>query len=131
MYDVKSAHQEYRKKLKESREGITLSETETAYIADTLIPLVKQGVSLPIAYEAYADSMPVSCRTIYGYIDKGLFDVNNTDLRRKVCRRENRKKSGPKLKVDKTCHIGRTYADFEMYQEKHPDMNICEMDTVE
>ena len=131
MYDAESAHQEYRKKLKESREGITLSETETAYIADTLIPLVKQGVSLPIAYEAYADSMPVSCRTIYGYIDKGLFDVNNTDLRRKVRRRENRKKSGPKLKVDKTCHIGRTYADFEMYQEKHPDMNICEMDTVE
>ena len=131
MYDAEFAHREYKRKLSESREGITLSEKETSLIAETIIPLVKRGVSLPVAYEAHADSMPVSCRTIYGYIDKGLFDADNTDLRRRVRRRENRKKSGPTLKVDKSCHIGRTYADFEMYQKKHPDVNICEMDTVE
>ena len=131
MYDAEFAHREYKRKLSESREGITLSEKETSLIAETIIPLVKRGVSLPVDYEAHAESMPVSCRTIYGYIDKGLFDADNTDLRRRVRRRENRKKSGPTLKVDKSCHIGRTYADFEMYQKKHPDVNICEMDTVE
>ena len=41
------------------------------------------------------------------------------------------KKSGPELHVDKKCHVGRTYADFLVFIEKHPDIPVREMDTVE
>jgi IS30 family transposase len=75
--------------------------------------------------------MPVSVRTIYSYISKGVFDISNIDLRRMVQRKAGRRKSGPVLHVDKQCHIKRTYADFQAYLEKHPEFNVCEMDTVE
>jgi IS30 family transposase len=96
-----------------------------------VIPLIKNGVSLPVAYSAYADRMPVSDRTLYDYIDKGVFDAGNLDLHRKVRRKSSRQKSGPVLHVDKKCHVGRTYADFLAYLEDHPHARVSEMDTVE
>lgn len=131
IYDAEYAHKEYKMTLSESRSGISLTENELKHIEETVIPLVKNGISLPVAYDAYAASMPVSARTLYDYIDKGVFSAGNMDLRRKVSRRSTRKKSGPVLHVDKKCHIGRTYADFEAYMEENPPLNICEMDTVE
>lgn len=131
IYDAEYAHMEYKNTLSESRAGISLTENELQYIEKTIIPLIKNGVSLPIAYDAYAASMPVSERTLYDYIDKGVFSIGNLDLRRKVSRKPTRKKSGPILHVDKKCHVGRTYADFTEYISKHPDYNVNEMDTVE
>ena len=131
IYDAKYAQSQYRQNLSDSRAGISLTETQLKYIADTVIPLIKNGVSLPVAYDAFADSMPVSERTLYDYISKGVFNIDNTDLRRKVRRKVGRKKSGPILHVDKQCHIGRTYADFRSYLEGHPDVPVREMDTVE
>ena len=131
IYDAKYAQEQYRQNLSDSRAGISLTEEQLKYISDTVIPLIKNGVSLPIAYDAFADSMPVSERTLYDYISKGVFDIDNTDLRRKVHRKINRKKSGPILHVDKKCHIGRTYADFLAYLDSHPDVHVREMDTVE
>lgn len=104
---------------------------EFNFIAENIIPLIKKGISVPVVYEAYADRMPVSERTLYDYIDKGYFDAGNLDLRRKVRRKTNRQKSGPVLHVDKQCHVGRTYADFLAFIEAHPDASVSEMDTVE
>ena len=131
LYDAEYAHKAYKCLLSESRAGISLSESELEYIATTVIPLIKNGVSLPVAYAEYADSMPVSERTLYDYIDKGVFDADNLDLHRKVRRRSARQKSGPELHVDKKCHVGRTYAEFLDYLEKHPAAKVSEMDTVE
>jgi IS30 family transposase len=131
MYNANHAHSEYKRTLAEARTGISLSEEELDFIATTMIPLIKNGVSLPAAYSAYADAMPVSEKTIYDYINKGVFDIDNTDLRRKVRRKPDRKKSGPRLHVDKNCHVGRTHADFKAYLSNHPGVNVCEMDTVE
>ena len=131
MYFAEHAHRMYKQTLSESRIGISLSENELQFIADNIIPLIKNGVSVPVAYEYYADQMPVSLRTLYGYIDKGCFDAGNLDLHRKVQRKQTRQKSGPVLHVDKKCHVGRTYADFLAYLEEHPDAKVSEMDTVE
>ncbi|MDO5139477.1 MAG: IS30 family transposase [Oscillospiraceae bacterium] len=131
LYDAEYAHNEYKHTLSDSRSGISLTENELKYIEETVIPLVRNGVSVHIAYDAYADSMPVSERTLYDYIDKGVFSIGNLDLRRKVSRKPSRDKSGPVLHVDKKCHVGRTYADFEEYISDHPDLNVNEMDTVE
>lgn len=131
LYDAEYAHSQYKQTLSESRSGISITQDELQYISETIIPLINNGVSLPVAYAAYRDSMPVSERTLYDYIDKGVFKIGNLDLRRKVQRKPHRKKSGPELHVDKKCHVGRTYADFLAYVEMHPDIPVREMDTVE
>jgi IS30 family transposase len=130
-YQAEHAHAEYKKTLSESRSGISLSEEDLQVIANTVIPLIRNGISLPVAYDAYADQMPVSLRTLYKYVARGIFDIGPMDLRRTVQRRPNRKKSGPQLHVDKQCHINRTFADFLFYLEQHPELNVIEMDTVE
>ena len=68
-------------------------------------------------------------RTIYNYIDAGLLSVGNLDLPRKVCYKA-RKKKKP-LRVDKQCHLGRTYDDFLEYTAANPDIPVVEMDSVE
>ena len=62
---------------------------------------------------------------------KGLFlSVDNVDLPRKV--RYPVKFSHKKpVRVDKQCHVGRTYEDFEAYLAANPDIPVVEMDSVE
>ena len=60
MYFADHAHRMYKQTLSESRTGISLSEDEMKFIEDNIIPLIKNGVSVPVAYEYYADQMPVS-----------------------------------------------------------------------
>ena len=61
------------------------------------------------------------------YIDRDLLSIDNTDLRRKLRRKQAKKKSGPVLHVDKQCHAGRTYAYFQEFLRQHPTQNVCEM----
>lgn len=68
-------------------------------------------------------------KTIYNYIDAGLFTVGNIDLPRKVRYRIRKKKKS--VKVDKKCHVGRTYEDFLEYLSANPDTAVVEMDSVE
>ena len=120
LYDAKYAQQQYEQTLSESCRGISLTEQELDRINDTISPLLKKGQSLPVICERYRDELPVSDRTIYSYIDASLLDARNIDLRRKV-RRPERKKSGTVLRVDRKCHIGRTYEDYTEYMRENPD----------
>lgn len=129
-YDAKSAQMQAEEKLHESRKGISLSDNELEFLNCNIVPLIKKGISISTACETYGDQMPVCARTIYSYIDRKVFDLNNLDLRLKV-RRPQRKKSGPERKVDKQCCEGRTYADYLAYMKEHPEAVVCQMDTVE
>ena len=129
LYDAKYAQQQYEQRLSESRKGISLTEQELNRISDTITPLLKKGQSLPVICERYRDELPVSDRTIYSYIDAGLLDARNIDLRRKL-RRPERKKSGPVLRVDRKCHIGRSYEEYEEYMRQNPDAMVSQMDSV-
>ena len=131
LYFADHAQKIYRQTLTDSRAGISLSEDEFRFLTDNIVPLIRNGVSVPVVYDAYADRMPVSIRTLYDYIDKGYFDAGNLDLHRKVRRKSSRQKSGPVLHVDKKCHVGRTYADFLAFMNVYPNYKISEMDTVE
>ena len=68
-------------------------------------------------------------RTIYNYVDAGLLSVGNMDLPRKV--RYKVRKRKPSVRVDKQCHLGRTYEDFLEYTAANPDVPIVEIDSVE
>ena len=129
LYDAKYAQEQYEKTLSESRRGISLTEQELDRINDTISPLLKKGQSLPTICERYRDELPVTDRTIYSYIDAGLLDARNIDLRRKL-RRPERKKSGPVLRVDRKCHIDCTYEDCQAYMAQNPDAMVSQMDSV-
>lgn len=51
------------------------------------------------------------------------------DLPRKV--RYARRKRKKVYKVDKSCRLGRTYADYQLYIREHPDLPVTQIDSVE
>ena len=113
----------------ESRQGINLTAEELRRVDDIITPLIRQGQSIHHICANNADDIMLDERTIYNYIDAGLFSVGNIDLPRKVVYR---KRKGKKpVRVDKQCHIGRTYEDYQQYKEENPDVAVVEMDSVE
>ena len=65
----------------------------------------------------------------YSYIDAGLLDARNMDLRRKL-RGSERKKSGLVFRVDRKCHIGRSYEEYDEYVRQNSDAMVSQMDSV-
>lgn len=128
-YDAKIAQKAYEDSLKESRQGIDITPDELTRIDKIISPLVKQGQSVHQICINNADEIMVDERTIYNYIEAGVLSIGNLDLPRKV--RYRKRKSKKVVHVDKKCHIGRTYEDFEAFMEEHPDYAVVEMDSVE
>lgn len=75
----------------------------------------------------HKDELSVSEKTIYNYIDGGLFELKNIDLPRKVRYRARRKKI--EHKIDARCREGRTYEDYLKYIAENP-VPVVQMDTV-
>lgn len=125
-YDAKEAQKMYEENLSESRKGISLTESDLEYLDRIVSQKIRQGFSIPVICMEHADILPVSERTIYTYVGSGLLGADNLDLRRTV----QRKKTGPVLRVDKKCHMGRTYEDYLQYMEEHPDTCVCQMDSI-
>ena len=128
-YDAKLAQEAYETLRSESRKGISLSEEELAYLDSVVSPEIKRGQAVSVVWNTHKAEMPVSDRTLYTYINSGLLEADNFDLRRKL-RMPSRKKSGPVLRVDKQCHIDRGYGDYKAYVSRHPDAAISQMDSV-
>lgn len=129
IYDAKLAQAHYEANFSESRKGISLSESELEYLDQVVADGIKRGLSVSVIWETHKDEMPVSVKTIYSYIDSGLLSTDNHDLRLKL-RRPTRKKSGPVLKVDRKCCVGRTYDDYLEYRHANPDLPVVQMDSV-
>ena len=128
-YDAKEAHKAYERTRSDSRKGIDLTPEELARLDSVITPLIKQGQSIHQICMNNADIIMVDERTIYNYIDSGVLSVGNIDLPRKV--RYKKRKVKKCVRVDKKCHIGRTYEDFERFMAEHPDYAVVEMDSVE
>ena len=129
LYDAKTAQREYESTLRESREGIATSSEELQRIDEFISPLIKQGQSIHHICVNNADEIMLDGKTIYNYVDAGLFSARNVDLPRKV--RYRRRKKKKTVHIDKKCHVGRTYEDFNAFIEANPDVNVVEMDSVE
>lgn len=129
LYDAKFAQIEYESVRSESRSGFAIDSVELKRIDNIITPLVKQGHSVHQICVNNADQIMLDEKTIYNYIDAGLFSIHNIDLPRKVRYRVRKKKKT--VRVDKKCHIGRTYEDFKSYTVANPDVSVVEMDSVE
>lgn len=129
LYEAKYAQNEYEAVRSESRQGFATDPAELKRIDSIISPLVKQGQSIHQICVNNADLIMLDEKTIYNYIDAGILSVGNIDLPRKV-RYRIRKKKKP-VKVDKQCHVGRTYEDYLAYIAANPDVAVVEMDSVE
>ena len=109
-YDARFADRKYRELLSFSRSGINMTKQELHRKDMIVSPLIAQGQS-PYHIVTNHPELDMSVRTVYTYLDNGLFTARNIDLKRK-----------PKFKprkchktqiTDRTVFIGRTYADFQ------------------
>ena len=130
IYSSKYADDCYRETLSSSREGINQTPESIQKMNDILTPLIQKGQSIAHIYATHAEDLGCSKRTTYTYIDAGVFDVRNIDLRRKVKYKKRRKATNTSAK-NRAYRVGHNYEDFQKRIEKDPDVSIVEMDCVE
>lgn len=130
IYDAKKAQSMYEEKLSDSRQGISLNESELVSLDKIVSPLLKKGQSVRHICQIRGSEITVSNRTIYKYLHNNYLSADLFDLKRTV-QRKHRKKPGPPLLIDKSCRLNRLYSDFLLYVKQHPESNIVEADTIE
>lgn len=130
IYSSKYAQDTYENLRTSSREGINQTPESIQKLDDLLSPLIKKGQSIAHIYASHADEIACSRRTIYSYIDKGVFKARNIDLRRKVVYKPRKRKTATSIK-DRAFRKGRGYKEFLEYLEKNRPARVVEMDTVE
>ena len=129
-YNAIEADKAYRRDLVDYREGVNLTTKERDAIGEILAPLLKQGQSVHQLLSAHQEIIQ-SERTIYNYIESGLFKsqgIDNFSLKEQV----NRKQRSTKLKKRKepVNYIGRKYLDYLRFCEENPGTPVVEMDTL-
>ena len=129
LYIAHDAQKEYEAVRSEARQGIQLTESDAQRIDSIISPLLRKGQSLHNICINHRDEIMFDERTLYNYVDYGIFSAKNIDMPRKV--RMSRRKPRKIYKVDKTCRIGRTHNDFIAFMQSHPCFPIVEMDSVE
>lgn len=128
-YQAEEAHRRYRETLSDSRAGINLTPEQLKELDDFISPLIRKGQPLSHIFSVYGDMLPCSRKTIYNYLDMGLFSVKNVDLPRRV-RYKLRKKRRGENPVKYAYRNRRTYTDFLSFVEAFPEYEVVEMDTV-
>lgn len=131
-YSAQQADESAGELLVSCRDGINQSPVDIAILDELISPLLKQGQSLAHIYAHHGHEIPCSRRTLYNYIDKGVFTARNIDLRRRVRYKCKERRTGTRISLAaKEFRIGRTYEDFCSLMKKAPASSVVEMDTVE
>lgn len=130
IYSAVHAQREYEAVRTEARQGIQLTEDEALRLDALISPLLMKGQSLHHICVNHADEIMLNERSLYNYVDNGLFAARNIDMPR-VVRMGKRKQKKDFFKVDKKCRLGRTYQDFLNFMAEHPGLPIVETDSVE
>ena len=131
-YYAEDAHNDYRKTLVESREGIDFENDEFRKMDKIIKEEVDKGHSFYMIVLDHPE-FNITERTLYYYQEKGYLSCKNIDLPR-IVRYRKRKRNVPKNKSDRKeneCRINRTYQDFIRYKEANKLTYYVEMDTVE
>ncbi len=130
IYSAVHAQREYEAVRSESRQGLQLTEDDALRLDSIISPLLMKGQSLHHICVNHVDEIMFNERSLYNYVDDGIFTARNIDMPR-VVRMGKRKKKKDSFKVDKKCRIGRTYQDFLQFMADNPALPIVEMDSVE
>lgn len=122
-YNARFANRKYQEILSNSRSGINMTKHELRQIDKVITPLIEQGQS-PYQIITNHPELNISVRTLYTYIDMGLFCTRNIDLKRKVSFKP--RKCHKTQITDRTVFNNRTYTDFQALRLEA----FTEMDTV-
>lgn len=109
IYNARFADRKYREKLRDSRAGINMTKRELHQKDKIISPLIEQGQS-PYHILVNHPELDMSVRTLYTYLDMGLFTARNIDLKRKVGFRP--RKSSNRQIANRAAFDGRLYSDF-------------------
>ena len=108
-YNARFADRKYREKLRDSRSGINMTKRELHQKDKIITPLIEQGQS-PCHIQTNHPELDMSVRTLYTYLDMGLFTARNIDLKRKVGFRP--RKTRDTQIANRAAFCGRLYSDF-------------------
>lgn len=133
-YSPEKAQAAYQETLVDSRSGVNLTCSEARAMAETIGPLLKQGLSPYHILQAHPE-LGICEKTFYNYIESGVFQevagITVLDLRRQASRKPSRARAAAYKKRQDNRHIqGRTYKDYKAYLADSPDAFILQMDTV-
>lgn len=126
-YDARLAQNTYKANLREKREGINMNEDEFARLSGIVCPLIEKKQSIASIVHNHKE-LECSPRTIYSYVEKGLFPVRNIDLPRKI--RYRKRYSVKSEQSDPAWKTGRTFNDYKEYRSNPEHMITGQMDTV-
>ena len=82
-YNGRAADRKYRELLISSRSGINMTKHQLHQKDQIISPLIEQGQS-PYQILTNHPELDMSVRSMYTYIDKGLFTARNIDLKRQA-----------------------------------------------
>lgn len=122
-YNGRVADRKYRELLKNSRSGINMTKRQLHQKDQIISPLIEQGQS-PYQIPTNHPELDMSVRSMYTYIDKGLFTARNIDLKRQA--KFKPRKCHKTQITDRSVFNNRTYSDFGLLKLD----SFVEMDTV-
>jgi len=130
MYTASDAQKEYEETRSEARQGLQITEKEALRLDNLISPLLLKGQSLHHVCVNHADEIMYHERTLYHYVDRGIFSARNIHMPRLMRMGKRKPKKSP-FKVDRKCRIGRTYIDYQNHLAGNPGLSVVEMDSVE
>lgn len=120
-YEAKVADKKSVETRKTSREGIHLTDEELSGVNRILSEGIKKGQPLAHIFAVHEQEIPITSRTAYIYINDGLLDVRNIDLRRQTRYKKRRKKKSESGILNQKFRQGRTYIDFTKLMENRSE----------
>ena len=108
-YNGRAADRKYRELLISSRSGINMTKHQLHQKDQIISPLIEQGQS-PYQILTNHPELDMSVRSMYTYIDKGLFTARNIDLKRQA--KFKPRKCHKTQITDCSVFTDRTYSDF-------------------
>ena len=123
------AQKGYRRTLKESREGVNMTEDELHEISDVVYYGTRKGQSIHHIMKTNPDAFAVCEKTVYNLVQARAIRTKRHDLPM-ACRRKKRKSKAVEHKVDQKCRVGRSYDDFKAFCSVNKDTPVVEMDSV-
>ena len=128
-YDAIKAHEASRKRLKDSRRGLNITTGDFKGVGEILLKGLNKGQAIHHICMANRESLCVSERSCYRYINSGLMSAKRHHLPMPGLLRK-RNGASKETKVLRNCTVGRTYDEFIKYIDEHPGVPVVEMDTV-
>lgn len=124
-YSAPKAQQRHDQRASCTHAGITCKPAQLKEMVEKVRSLLSQGHSLEAIWAVHGEEFPVSVRTFYTYMDKGVMGLANIELPKKVRYRQRRRKGGPRMEL-----VGRTYADWQALPEIEQVLTV-QMDCIE